>query len=414
MSPPSPTPFQAARQANERWVAAFFVASSLLFAMLGLRRLLAGEQIVGLAILGAAAFTFAVYAHGFVDAGRRPPSMAALVFRTTTEALVPTVFVLIQGRQDATVALQNAPVILWVIPMFISVLRLQPRLSLVAGGLAAGGWLACWALLGSEISRTLPGLGGAGAVERSVLLLICGVLAWRIGASMTSLVARVGEVAAERERVRHAFGAYVAEPVVERVLSGDLSLSTERRVISVLFVDIRGFTAYSADRTPTEVLDRLNTALEAFSVEVRRRDGIVNKFLGDGLMAIFGAPLDEPDHARNAAQAAVAIARVAQELDRSGAYPGLRIGVGLHCGEVVVGDIGGRGHREYTAIGDVVNTASRVEGVTKDLDETVLVTRAVVEALGEGFTLGPGRPVSLRGKTEPVELFALRDGPATG
>ena len=214
------------------------------------------------------------------------------------------------------------------------------------------------------------------------------------------------EEAEERLRVRTAFGAYVAEQVVERVLAGDLTPRTERRNISVVFVDIRGFTRMSEGLDPEVLLSRLNMALEAFSEAVRDEGGIVNKYLGDGLMAIFGAPDLYTDHAARACRATLRCVEAARQLDGSG-FPGLAIGVGIHTGGVVVGDVGGTGHREYTAIGDVVNVASRVESANKELGTTALVTGATAEAAGDSFAFRELPPIAVRNRNEPVAVFSL-------
>lgn len=399
--------FDEARRVNEQWIAGFAVAVALIFGGAGLVRLATGDTVNGMVFTLLCVVVAAYYALALWRARTAPPSRLEAGLRTVLETSLATALVLSQAPQGPDQALLNAPVLLWVIAIFVPILRLYPPLSLLAGVVAAGSWLSVWALLVTPAGLATPALEPSGSVERAILLVLCGVLSHRIAAGMVRLTGRVAEEATEREQVRRAFGAYVSEPVVERVLQGDLQLSTERRVITVLFVDIRGFTSFSAGREPAEVLDKLNRALEAFSVEVRDRGGIVNKFLGDGLMALFGAPVEEPLHARQAAEAAVAIARAARLLSESGAYPGLRVGVGLHSGEVVVGDIGGRGHREYTAIGDVVNVASRVEGMTKELQATILVTDAVRAAMGDGFQVGDPVQVTLRGRAEPTPLYPL-------
>jgi adenylate cyclase len=124
-------------------------------------------------------------------------------------------------------------------------------------------------------------------------------------------------------------------------------------------------------------------------------------------MAIFGAPEHYADHPARAVRAALAIRAIAEELDRSGAFAGLRIGVGVHRGDVVVGDIGGERQREYTAIGDAVNVASRVEGATKELGEDVLITSAVAERVAGLFTLRPHGAVALRGRIDGVGVFGV-------
>ncbi len=404
--------FDEVRRRNERWIAAFVVATAALFTVISVARMASGRSAIGFIALSISLAALAYYGFAWWQAGRRTPSVPETVFRTLVEVSVATAVTGADVLSRGPEALVYAPVLIYAMAIFVSVLRLRRGLPLVASGLASLQWLVLWATTtDAGIRASFTGVSTVSTIERVVIFTMCGVLAWRMGRSLEALTSRVAETVLEREQVRRAFGAYVAEPVVERVLSGDLTLDTERRNITVLFVDIRGFTTFSAGREPTEVLARLNQALEAFSVEVRRREGIVNKFLGDGLMALFGAPLDEPQHARSAAMCALSIARAARQLRDSGAYPELRIGVGVHCGEVVVGDIGGHGHREYTAIGDVVNVASRVEGMTKELGATVLVTRAVRDAMGEGFELSEPHSVRLRGRDIDIELYGLLEGP---
>lgn len=402
------SPFDQARRSNERWIAAFVVGAASLFALAGAARWLGGDVATGAPFTALSLLVGAYYLSAWKRAAVAPPGVGEAVLRTVLEASVGTAVMWSQASVGGDRALLNAPVILYVLATFVAILRLRPGLALLAGLLGAAEWLVTWSLLVTPAGLALDSLRPVASFERVILLALCGVLAYRIGRSLVSLTDRVARETLEREQVRRAFGAYVAEPVVERVLKGDLTLTTERRIISVLFVDIRGFTSFSEGREPGEVLDKLNCALEAFSIEVRDRGGIVNKFLGDGLMALFGAPVQEPLHASQAVQAALAIARAARELDESGVYPGLKIGIGLHCGEVVVGDIGGQGHREYTAIGDVVNVASRVESITKELGETLLITDAVRLAMGEGFELGPPLEITLRGRDEQTAVYALR------
>ncbi|RME26520.1 MAG: adenylate/guanylate cyclase domain-containing protein [Deltaproteobacteria bacterium] len=404
--------FDEIRRRNERWIAAFVLGVAALFAIISLARLASGRAGIGAVALVVSLGALAFYAVAWWQAGRQAPRMSQALLRTAFEVSVPTAITAAGLAQRGPEALVYAPALIYPLAIFVSALRLRPGLPLVASALAGLEWLTLWWTTTTPESRArFTSLSLVSTLERVAVLSMCGVLAWRLGRSLEALTVRIADTVRQREQVRRAFGAYVAEPVVDRVLSGDLQLTTERRTITVLFVDIRGFTRFSASREPTEVLGRLNQALEAFSVEVDRHGGIVNKFLGDGLMALFGAPLDTPDHARNAARCALSIAAAARRLRDSGVYPELQVGVGIHCGEVVVGDIGGRGHREYTAIGDVVNVASRVEGMNRTLDTSVLVTRAVREAMGEGFALGGPHRVRLRGRDGELTLYDLRGGP---
>jgi adenylate cyclase len=207
----------------------------------------------------------------------------------------------------------------------------------------------------------------------------------------------------ERERLREAFGTFVDPDVAERVLRQGTILEGEEVEVTVLFLDIRDFTAYAERTSAHDVVARLNDFYEHVVPVLLRHGGHANKFVGDGLLAVFGAPERWPDHADRAVAAALEIARVVEEFYRGE----LRIGIGVNSGTVLAGTIGGGGRLEFTVIGDAVNTASRVEQATRETGDTVLVTDATLRLLRRdhgGFEERPA--MALRGKSEPVALFA--------
>ncbi len=399
-------PLREARRRSERWLTAFITGVAGIMAAVALVRLVAESGgYPALPLLGAAYALY--YGAAYVRAGREAPSRGAAILRTVLEVSAPTLALGVRAVSDAEAALLDAPVLLYTLAIMAAVLRLQPRLALLAGALASIEWLAAYSVLSWTEPLGNSVHGPVGALQRALILGFGGVLGDRIASTLAKLTAGVSEASKDRERTRRALGLYVAEPVLERVLAGDLTPSTERRTITVMFVDIRGFTSFSERHPPDEVLRQLATALDRFAREVQHHGGVVSKLLGDGLMAIFGAPVEDEEHARQAARAALAIAAAADELSASGAYPGLRIGVGVHCGDVVVGDMGGEGHREYTAIGDAVNVASRVEEQTKALGVPVLVTESVVRAMGPGIVATAISPRTLRGRSETTALYTL-------
>lgn len=338
---------------------------------------------------------------------QRIPTAAVTWAHTALEVTIPTVIQSINARHSPLFALTDTTAYLYLLVIVASSVRLRPALPLFAGLLAALEIGLTHAFIGHLPGFSIPSLGLVFAAQRAVFLLAGAAVSFVIAATALHLVEGVVTKTRDHERVRQVFGAYVATPVMERILKGDLTPVTERREVSVLFVDVRGFTGISEATPPSTLLPRLNGALEAFSRAVADAGGIVNKYLGDGLMAIFGAPEAQADHPRRAARAALAMARAAADLDETGAFPGLRIGVGVHTGEAVVGDVGGEARREYTAIGDTVNVAARVEAENKALGTTILVTASVARRLGEGFDLGPAAAVQLRGRDAEVEVHAL-------
>ena len=208
---------------------------------------------------------------------------------------------------------------------------------------------------------------------------------------------------AEREKLHEAFGTYVDPGLAERVLEEGTMLAGEEVEVSVLFVDIREFTAFAERADATEVVATLNEFFEHVVPVLVRNGGHANKFVGDGLLGVFGAPKPLPDHADRAVCAALEIAQLVEEKYAEK----LRIGIGVNSGKVIAGTVGGGGHLEFTVIGDVVNTASRVEAATRQTGDDILITEATRELLTRDFEAFERRPViALKGKTETVRLFA--------
>jgi class 3 adenylate cyclase len=219
--------------------------------------------------------------------------------------------------------------------------------------------------------------------------------------SFNAMVVGLGE----RERLRDAFGAFVDPALTERVLAEGTDLRGEEVEVSVLFLDVREFTAFAESAAAHEVVATLNNLYEAVVPVILRHGGHVDKFMGDGLLAVFGAPERQADHAARA----VAAAREIVQLVRHRLGGKLRVGVGVNSGRVVVGTIGGGGRRDFTVIGDPVNTAARVEAATRVTGDDILITESTLRALGrhgEDFEERPSAP--LKGKAATVRLYAPR------
>ena len=179
------------------------------------------------------------------------------------------------------------------------------------------------------------------------------------------------------------------------------------RRVAVMFVDFRSFTAGARTRSPQEVVDRLDGAFAVLVDILDRHGGIVNKFLGDGFLALFGAPLAAHDAAQRAVAAAREMLEANERANIAANWP-LRIGIGVHIGEVVAGNIGSPRRKEYTVIGDTVNFAARLEALNKDFNSQFLISQAVHDALGEecrdAVSLGA---VEVRGYDQPMTVWRL-------
>ena len=216
----------------------------------------------------------------------------------------------------------------------------------------------------------------------------------------------------ERDRVRDLFGRFVSPAVAERALAGGAQLGGELREVTVLFADLRGFTSFSERRAPEEVVSLLNTYFTRMNEVVERHHGLIDKFLGDGLMALFGAPLATGDDAGNALQAALDMVEELEALNVevvARGLPRLDIGIGINTGVVVAGNMGSPNRLNYTVVGDGVNLAARIEGLTKraEFQTHIIATDAAVRAAKRQVRTRNLGLVQVRGRQEPALLHAV-------
>ena len=322
------------------------------------------------------------------------------------ETSLPTVILLFQIRSMGTSqALGFVVPLIYFIFVILSTLRLDFRLSTFTGFVAAAELLA--------VALTYDAATGDGDpliyfhTVRSTIILICGVLAGAVGAQLRRQFAASIAAATARDRVTSLFGQHVSPQVVERLMAEGTSAAGDLRHVAVMFVDFRGFTAGARSRSPQDVVDRLDGAFAVLVDILDRHGGIVNKFLGDGFLALFGAPLAAAGAAHHAVAAGREMLAAMDRINENSSWP-LRIGIGIHFGEVVAGNIGSPRRKEYTVIGDTVNFASRLEALNKDFGSQLLISSAVREALGDdgGDAVALGE-VEVRGYERPVAVFQL-------
>ena len=314
------------------------------------------------------------------------------------ETSVPSILIVLVARETNPVhVLQSAAALLYAVFIVLSTLRLDFRLSVFTGAVAAVEYtMLSYAYLGSG------GAAFAGTpfdsppfyLSKGAMLLLAGLAAGFVAEQTKRRVDNTFRAQQERQRIVSTFGQQVSPEIVEELLRRGPGAGSKRAFVCVLFMDVRNFTAMVEHKSPEEITAYQNAVFgEAIEV-VNRHRGIINQFLGDGFMASFGAPLATGEDCRNALAAARELVARIGALSDAGRIPPTRIGVGLHAGEAVCGN--------------VVILASRIEQLNKKFDSQILASGEVLKAGGDAaLGAAPLGPVHLRGRNEPVEIYRV-------
>ncbi len=326
------------------------------------------------------------------------------------ETSLPSCSLLYLGtiREPAIYVMLTPPVFVYFIFIILSALQLNFKLSVFTGLVAATEYLSITLYFHSK-SQGHPMEIFISSIQshiaKTVFMLMAGIIVGYVTSQIERRLLNSFSLLEERNRVTSIFGQHVSPAVVEKLLS-QKEFTSETKHVCMLFFDIRDFTRFSENRKPEEVVNYLNTIFDSAIDIINRNGGIINKFLGDGFMAVFGAPISSGDDVRNAVNASLEIiAKIKSDVANNN-IPETKIGIGLHSGNAVTGNVGSSLRKEYTIIGDVVNLASRIEQLNKTYSSQLLVSEDVWNVLSgySGEALGE---VSVKGREKPVTIYKL-------
>jgi class 3 adenylate cyclase len=255
-----------------------------------------------------------------------------------------------------------------------------------------------------------PDFVGTGSrIQETLFLMVAAVVLAIVVHRARRIVWARAEADQDREMITRTFGQYVPEAVAKALIADRGVLTPKQQLATVLFVDIERFTSIAEPMEPARVIAMLSSFFDTVAGTIGRHNGVIIQFLGDGLMATFNAPLEDPEHAANGLRAALAIEAQVRETEFEGVR--LKVRIGVDTGPIAAGSVGGSGRQAFTVYGDTVNLASRLEALNKDHGTRILVSESTAEASGQRIGLTEIGTVAVRGKQRPVKLFSPK--PAT-
>lgn len=400
-------------------IALFFAILFPIFTAMNLDSMEIGRKVprkvAEIVILGLVPFEILIWfvlGH-FLKAGKSVPVFWHYIGAFIEIGLI-SILILRAGNVLSVFAMFIPVVFMYFLIIALSGLRLSFSISVFTGSLAAIEYVAvAWYITNNMdkpivMPEAVPPLMFFTHIVKGIMLFMAGLITGIVTDKLKKGFLKSYQTVSEKNKIMNMFGQHVSPEVMEKLLQQKSEMEGEIRSVCVMFLDIRNFTTFSESRSPQEVFTYLNSLFEFMIEIVNRNHGVINKFLGDGFMAVFGAPFSDGRDSQNAVKAAREVIQTLHQEVLSGRIQPTNVGIGLHTGNAVTGNVGSSQRKEYTIIGDVVNLASRVESLNKQFDSQLLISDAVKNAIGkEGADATSLGKVAVKGRLDPVEVFKL-------
>ena len=322
-------------------------------------------------------------------------------FNAMLEVSLPSAVILFIARQFSSFNVLESPVVfIYFIYIILSTLRLNFKLSLLYGLLSAAAY--------TVFSITLYQRFEASDAGRALILLFSGIAAGFVARQIKSGIKNSLMESGKRKKAENLFSKQLSAEVAEQLLSSNGKMESKRMKVAVVFIDIRDFTPFTIGKSPEEIVRYQNSFFDIVIDTISKYSGIVNQLLGDGCMATFGAPVQLNNPGEPALQAAKELLKNIESAVASGKLEPTRIGVGIHTGEAVTGNIGNEERQQYSITGNVVIMASRIEQLNKEMKSQILVSEDVMKET----TLNNSKaqligPVSLKGYEKDIVIYKV-------
>lgn len=333
-------------------------------------------------------------------------------FNTLVEVSFPTVLLfIISVYWESTFVLATPGIILYILIVLSTTLSLDYKLSIFAGSAAAVEFIIMvFYILGKNQDAaainilTLPYIH----LVKGVFILASGGIAAFISKRLLDSINNSYNVLSERNRIANLFGQQISSEIVDELLAYESEIESKRKFVCIMFLDIRNFTPFAEKLEPEEIINYQNSVFGFMIDIITKHKGIINQFLGDGYMATFGAPISREDDCGNAIKAALEIVDTVNGKSRANEIKETRIGIGLHAGHVVTGNVGTSIRKQYSISGNTVILASRIEQLNKKFNTQVLASEEVLEnAVFSGIDRENLGEVQIKGREKPINIYKL-------
>ncbi|WP_337872418.1 adenylate/guanylate cyclase domain-containing protein [Ignavibacterium sp.] len=328
------------------------------------------------------------------------------------EISIPTVVLIIYSFKLPSVYPLFTPLaLLYFLIIMLSSLELDFKLCVFSGSMAAIQFLTIAYFLSikptpsEEINKIsfFPSYIGTAA-----LFFISGHTAGLITNRIKKVLVKYYKVQSERNEIQRLFGQQISKEIVDELIDNKYQLQSRLRFAVIMFLDIRNFSIYAQDKSPEEIISYQNNVFSFIIEIINRHKGIVNQIMGDGFMAIFGAPIQHENDCQLALNAAIEIHKTLKAKNESGEIPETKIGIGLNAGEIVTGNVGAENRKQYSVTGRAVIVAARLEQLNKEFNSELLISKEVFQRV----TLDGLKPlkhfqVMIKGHSEPIEVYQI-------
>jgi adenylate cyclase len=328
------------------------------------------------------------------------------------EISVPTVILAILIFYYNNLFVLSTPIVLfYFVIMILTTLSLDIKISITAGIAAAVEYSIAvfYALSSAPANSTATILHEPFIyIGKTIAILLSGVMAGVVAIQLRKRIYSTHKTIIERNRIVNLFSQQVSQEIADELLGEKSELKSKQKHVAIMFLDIRGFTPFSENKKPEDIVAYQNSVFGFMIESVNKHHGIVNQILGDGFMATFGAPVSIGNNSDNAVNAALEIINILDEKNRSREIVETKIGIGIHAGDVVAGNVGTAARKQYSISGNTVILASRIEQLNKIYNSQVLISEEVLNELSNtDIHNTPLGEVEVKGREKPINIFKL-------